>query len=562
MKRRAAYAVEVGVALVVLVCGLADFAKQILTPCPHALPSIWHDTLWPFHVAVFFFLVQVAFCGRIAMMLQGISRVFNIRQREIHFIVQVQHVLVTMAGSGLLSGIFYAIALQQKSWLVLRGRCLLWSISAPCQLLIAAKLHSTAPPHECLAVVIPSHICMVMGLVSFNAEGQLLQVSQFGLRHLCYLIAVLCMLTSLKRLFSLPPEPTMKPSRQTVFHVTVVLWFSYPAANVARSLGLLTAWQEQVLILTALDVASKTFLMLSMFSEPLFALMISVSGNLQFVCATTDETTAVDSRWVLTYDLLTFRAGMDFMNSIVSSDEERRALLLAGQAADKQGHIVAQKVVLTLQMESDRTLHAECLVSRCIFGRRNLSFVLLEEVSVPTAVQNPHTSMTWPQHPLVISLPSRHSNSNSAKSVRSSATELSTARRQLIITWCRAARKWGQRYLVPDARPTHELLESCLELVQQLHGQRFIFFEHIQLEGLSLNHQWEQLWAHMEVLNGEDEDWHAFASIVDALSHHLWPWFGRSVMIYAREPFSEFHANGSHSGWSETRTTCSGVSTV
>lgn len=520
---------EAWLALAVLVCGAGIFTNKMMQTWSHHYPKVWHDNLWPFHVAVYWNIVQVLICGRLAWLLKGALKTFNVMQFELYSILKVEHILVSLTTSGLLSAIFYVNALWLKSWFVLQGRCLLWSLSAPCQLFVTAKLHTTASARECFNAAVPAHVCMVFGLISFNEEGQPLTISRFDWQQLCYVAAVLCMLTSCKRLYSLPEEPSMRSSRRTSFFMLVVLWCSYPLVNIARSFGQLTAWQEQVLCLTALDVGSKTFFLLSMCTEPLLGLIISAGANLQFVGAVTDTSTVLDQEWVVLKDLLSVRAGTDFLNSVVSSDKQRQALLLAAQVADTQGwNVAAQKVVLSLRLENYQVLSAEVFVSRCFFGRRQMSVVLLEEAPVPDTVD------------------ASQINLNLAQQMDVHLSD-STSRALLISMWCTAAVHWGQCHLAPDAYPSVNLGDACLNWLLQMRAQHFDPSRQLQFECLSLQDQWAQTWEYLQSSSEDEKHWPTFFCAVGILSEHLRPWFGKSITIHAPEPFGDFDALGSYS---------------
>mmetsp|Transcript_176518 Transcript_176518/g.565967 ORF Transcript_176518/g.565967 Transcript_176518/m.565967 type:complete len:582 (+) Transcript_176518:40-1785(+) len=563
--KRSSTTAQAGSVLAVFIWGIFGILRCCKRGSYALLPEIWDASLWPLHIAAFFFFVQFLLCGRIAIALRSLSTSMSARQRGLVSLHQISRMMIALACSGLLSGSYYGIILGHRSWLMLQGRCLLWAVSASHQLCVSAWLHTCASSHEVVGVIIPASACMVLGFVSYSlqAPSHFFALTPVGPSQVCYTVACLCMVTAFKRLFALEKEPRMASSRRTVFRCTVLLWTAYPVVDIMRSMGLITDWQHQIFALTFLDVSSKTFLLLSMFSFPLLHLLVGCMGHLSFVQATTDVSVSVDADWCLLEEALHARAGTDFLTDFVHTDVQRSALLIAARQADEQTNIMATKVVVTLKMDPDgsRLVDAECMVSRSLFGQRHLALALLQasfadEAAGLQCTEPPDISggaCTWVGEQ-ALPLPSIRS-----PWVDQEQTDFGSPQARQIRHWSMAARMWAHRALAPAARPSAFLEQACLNFLREVLAQRFEVFSSVSRDGSAFQ-QWDQLWGCLEAVGnmparGRDlqgSEVSIFVSVVAVLGVHLWPWLGRSIIIQASQPFNVFHPNGSAASWDET----------
>jgi len=407
---------------------------------------------------------------------------------------------------------------------------------------------------------------MVLGFVSYRlqAPSHFFALTPVGPSQACYAVACVCMVTAFRRLFALKAEPRMVTSRRTVFWYTVVLWTAYPVVDLLRSVGLINDWQHQIFALTCLDVSSKTFLLLSMFSFPLLHLLVGCMGHLSFVQATTDVSVSVDADWCLLEEALHARAGTDFLTDFVHTDVQRSALLIAARQADEQTNIMATKVVVTLKMDPDgsRLVDAECMVSRSLFGQRHLALALLQASFADEAGGLQRTeppdisgsaSCTW------VGDQTLPPPSVRFQWVDQEPTDFGSPQARQIRHWSTAARMWAHRALSPAARPSKILEQACLNFLREVLAQRFEVFSSVSCEGSAFQ-QWDQLWGCLEAVGnmparGRDlqgSEVSIFVSVVAVLGVHLWPWLGRSIIMQASQPFNVFHPNGSAASWDET----------
>merc|ERR550514_510250 len=81
-----------------------------------------------------------------------------------------------------------------------------------------------------------------------------------------FCLAVLCFVTMLRRVRAVPLEPATAASGSKVRNSLFVIWTAYPVTHLCRSLGLLSARAEEVLVYTFLDFLSKSMLLLMMSS--------------------------------------------------------------------------------------------------------------------------------------------------------------------------------------------------------------------------------------------------------------------------------------------------------
>jgi len=573
--KRSSTTAQAGSVLAVFIWGIFGILRCCKRGSYALLPEIWDASLWPLHIAAFFFFVQFLLCGRIAIALRSLSTSMSARQRGLVSLHQISRMMIALACSGLLSGSYYGIILGHRSWLMLQGRCLLWAVSASHQLCVSAWLHTCASSHEVVGVIIPASACMVLGFVSYSlqAPSHFFALTPVGPSQACYAVACLCMVTAFKRLFALEKEPRMASSRRTVFRCTVLLWTAYPVVDIMRSMGLITDWQHQIFALTFLDVSSKTFLLLSMFSSPLFHLLVTCMGNLSFVRASTDVSISVDARWTLLEEALHVHAGTDFLTDLVHTDLQRNALLIAARQADEQGNIMAAKVVVTLKMDPDgsRLVDAECMVCRSLFGQRHLALALLPDVQASFAdeaagLQNTaprdmggSTSRAWVADEAAPR--ARGPPSVRFEEVDQEPTDFGTSLAKQVRLWSIAARLWAHQSLAPAARPPAQLEQACLNFLREVLSQRLEVFSSVSREG-SVFQQWDQLWGCLEAVGSmpgssrdlQVSDVRIFMSVIDVLGVHLWPWLGRSIRICSSHPFNTFNSNGSATSWDDTLT--------
>eukprot|EP00931_Biecheleriopsis_adriatica_P093771 TRINITY_DN67491_c0_g1_i1.p1 TRINITY_DN67491_c0_g1~~TRINITY_DN67491_c0_g1_i1.p1 ORF type:complete len:345 (-),score=46.67 TRINITY_DN67491_c0_g1_i1:86-1051(-) len=303
-----------------------------------------------------------------------------------------------------------------------------------------------------------------------------------------------------------------------------------------------------------------------MFSQDLLGVLITNASNLQFVRASTDLIITVDANWMLMEEFLGLPAG-EFFLSVVSSEEQRQAILAAAQQADRKDASLAQKIAVTLRMVSGRLLEAECMISRCLCEQRHLALSWIGEAYFAQGHHHPAAAIVDVDSHMIPLVEQSSLVRAPSSEVQSGSCEDETIK---IRRWCVAARSFGQECLVPDARPSSELEHACQVFLEEADGQNFELLSTelpFSLREGDLHDSWDQLWtaledALMSRLSSSStsssqlqQAQRAFLGIVDVLGVHLWPWLGRSIMIYSRNPFGTFRENGSVTSWTCTATT-------
>eukprot|EP00930_Biecheleria_cincta_P072963 TRINITY_DN60311_c0_g1_i1.p1 TRINITY_DN60311_c0_g1~~TRINITY_DN60311_c0_g1_i1.p1 ORF type:complete len:327 (+),score=57.40 TRINITY_DN60311_c0_g1_i1:700-1680(+) len=267
----------------------------------------------------------------------------------------------------------------------------------------------------------------------------------------------------------------------------------------------------------------------------------------------------VDDKWLVLEDVLELPVGSALL-SCVDSDDQRQALLTAAQQADEHDALIAQKIIVILRPVSGRLIEAECMVSRCLFGRRQLALALIQDERLPPVDEAALGEFQTDSELL--------DEEHGPASLRA-ASEDDASQKHKVRKWCEAARSFGQRCLAPAGRPSPELQQACMSLLAEMDGQEFENISGWSCD--SLHDSWEQFWRDVEgalatrssssstgsasEADMELQAQRTFLAIVDVTGVHLWPWLGRSVMVYSRNPFSTFRENGSMTSWTATAST-------
>jgi hypothetical protein len=158
------------------------------------------------------------------------------------------------------------------------------------------------------------------------------------------------------------------------------LWSGYPCVMMARRLGLVSVWFEQILLWPILDIMLKTVTCTACILLRFASTLASVSGTMQLALASHDLLVILDEDLRLmefvrsTPALLhNFKRGThESLLSMCVNDEHRNRLLKAARCADTaRPWEPSQKCMVTFLLSSGTgEMFTECLVSKCIQGQR------------------------------------------------------------------------------------------------------------------------------------------------------------------------------------------------
>eukprot|EP00439_Symbiodinium_sp_Y106_P029153 s3357_g3.t1 len=200
---------------------------------------------------------------------------------------------------------------------------LLWTMLAPQQWVMHARLYTKSSHLESAQLLLSTAFVMVFGMAAVQTD-----MSREGGRigphwevRFWFTLSFLCLLATLKRAYQLPMEPVTAKAGMFYLKVKFFFWLGYPAIYVLRSFNIVSAWQEEVLLLTFLDLITKCLSLIASCTGPLFTLFVSTWGHWHVSGGSHDIRVRVrDPSWAV--------ESVE-MDSSPDEGEQRRAVLLS-----------------------------------------------------------------------------------------------------------------------------------------------------------------------------------------------------------------------------------------
>lgn len=207
----------------------------------------------------------------------------------------------------------------------------------------------------------------------------------------------------LRDIVALKAEPSAAPRQRKCFLVLSAVWTCYPIVHILRSMGCISVWVEQVLITTLLDISAKCLLHMLCWTGPLLQLFTSALGNLSISNSQTDLNLTLDSeRWTIlpptgspgsVQSLQQHILGEDYTGknflSLIKHDDQQQSVRRAAEQLDKDLEFGVRKFPLDLRLSGDRTGKVDFLISRGLYGQRQIALTLLEADCISTTFAAP-----------------------------------------------------------------------------------------------------------------------------------------------------------------------------
>jgi len=364
---------------------------------------------WPYLVASTIFLMEFMTCFLLILLLRLMLHFKDPGSGEVLFLGRLREVAEMLAFISFFSGVYYTYkachsAAQprhmgagsffagQKEYRQ-GAHMLLWTMLAPQQWVMHARLYTKSSHLESAQLLLSTAFVMVFGMAAVQTD-----MSREGGRigphwevRFWFTLSFLCLLATLKRAYQLPMQPVTAKAGMFYLKVKFFFWLGYPAIYVLRSFNIVSAWQEEVLLLTFLDLITKCLSLIASCTGPLFTLFVSTWGHWHVSGGSHDIRVRVrDPSWAVESvemdsspdegeQITGLTAGSsDFLQEAVGTIEERRRLVQIAKQVDAQLSFMAHKTPLTVVLAGGIRSKAECYVSRSLWGHRQLAISLVE----------------------------------------------------------------------------------------------------------------------------------------------------------------------------------------
>ncbi|CAJ1354098.1 unnamed protein product [Effrenium voratum] len=323
---------------------------------------------------------------------------------EVLFLVRLREVAEMLAFIAFFAGVFYIYVLSrqpQSMYHMSAGsffegtkeyrearHIFLWAFLAPQQWVMHARLYTKASVVEAGQLMLITAYTMVFGLMAVQVD---MDADSWIRPHLqvriLYTLSTLSMISVFVKASRMPMEPLIAKTGNFYLKVKYVVWSGYPVAYMLRSLGVLSAWQEEVLVYTSLDVVAKSLSLIASSTGPLFTLFLStwghwhISGGMHDFRVTVQEpdwgvqSVEMDRSTEKGEQATGLRAGQsNFLRDAVDAEDAQRLQRIA-QQVDTQLSFMAQKTPITVKL-GNVSVGAECYVSRSLWGSRQLAITV------------------------------------------------------------------------------------------------------------------------------------------------------------------------------------------
>lgn len=379
---------------VLIMLSRAELAEETVT-----IPRAW--ILWPYSAASTIFACQAFICGLIAFNLRPIIK--SAGHGDLLLLARFERMSMLLCVTAMGSAFFYIMLMMEPEvWQVGNNnllsstlstprncwRYLYWAILSPGQWIVYGWMNTLGDRKDVAICALQSSACMLLGCLTSGAE---LSGPQ---RILCFAAGCFLCFDTFKRAMAMKPQPQLELQARHHQRLAMMLWTAYPCVHVARDLGLLSYYQEQIIGYTVLDVVAKSVSVLYTISGPLLKMIVNSVCSLQTSHAVHDLFIMVeDPSWEIlpsskVSPLQVARqthilggdqgVGASFLDYITDT-AQRAEVLKAAARLDAEPHFMAHKVLVTLHVTEDRKIRAECFVSRSMFSKRQLVLTVLED---------------------------------------------------------------------------------------------------------------------------------------------------------------------------------------
>eukprot|EP00931_Biecheleriopsis_adriatica_P036099 TRINITY_DN20804_c0_g1_i5.p1 TRINITY_DN20804_c0_g1~~TRINITY_DN20804_c0_g1_i5.p1 ORF type:complete len:448 (+),score=45.86 TRINITY_DN20804_c0_g1_i5:101-1444(+) len=362
---------------------------------------------WPFVVATAVFCVQFFLCFIALVMLRVIVNFKDPGNAEVHFLGRLREVTCMLTWISAISALYYGVMVAAGSTGMIRAgkavsmfnksiayrstlRYLLWTFSAPVQWVMFSRLYTQADLGDLVNCALPCMACMLFGAASICADvvHVYLLIRRAGFEARVFFAAsFLCLFAVFKRVRALNLEGITAGLGSSYLQVKIILWCCYPLVHVLRDLRFMSAWQEQVLAYTALDMMTKSLSLFASCSGSLVTLFLNSIGNLQLEGGSQDiRITVANPSWIVQDGPSGLSPpgsqqeqlrGRNFLQEVIVGTENQQWLLQMAQLVDSQPKFMAQKLPATVHLAKGEMHEADIYISRSMWGYRQIAIALV-----------------------------------------------------------------------------------------------------------------------------------------------------------------------------------------
>eukprot|EP00931_Biecheleriopsis_adriatica_P061286 TRINITY_DN36846_c0_g1_i1.p1 TRINITY_DN36846_c0_g1~~TRINITY_DN36846_c0_g1_i1.p1 ORF type:complete len:413 (+),score=54.52 TRINITY_DN36846_c0_g1_i1:71-1309(+) len=265
--------------------------KKLMSRKPVALRDtvlLADNCTWPFHAVSVIFYVQFLVCASGSMLASAVKLCGRVPGfGQIPFLSRMQFVAVVIGFNALFAGMHYGRLGQGGEHRLGEGfglfgreprladRYFMWALLAPLEWVPYLWLYTRATVTEVVQVMTQTALMCLLGAAAILDDDNSMEGESTtrGWSSLSFFIGGCLVFTILvKGVAGLEPEPIVASQRRRCFLYFVIMWTAYPVVHVLRSIGLLSAWAEQVLITSFFDAVAKCLLQVFCWTGPLYAL--------------------------------------------------------------------------------------------------------------------------------------------------------------------------------------------------------------------------------------------------------------------------------------------------
>jgi len=266
-----------------------------------------------------------------------------------------------------------------------------WLFSTPIQWYVFCQVCTKSNWQDMRLIYLSTVLTHVFGILMYFVKDQL--------RWFCFGAGIWYFLESFWRAFRLPLQKDMEIVGGRLRITMLVVWCGFPAAVLLRWYGVMGAWEEQVLSFSVLDVVAKSVTFSAIIVSRVVLSLARINGTVQLVLSSHDVTLAVDGMWQLLEDTASssviatyFGESSDNLKIIdlCINEEHRDRLIEAARVADSQslGEPTPKVTVAFRLPTGGGEMLSECLVSKCLHGRRIIGIAVTSQVGNVYSWQN------------------------------------------------------------------------------------------------------------------------------------------------------------------------------
>lgn len=265
------------------------------------------------------------------------------------------------------------------------SRSLHWLVSTSAQWFVFSQVCTKATEEEMQPIYLHTFLTQVFGILMYFER----EASQ---QAFCFLAASACFVESFRLGFRLKLHKDMQVTGCRLRWTMLLVWTCFPIVLVLRLLNYIDPWVEQVLLLSILDVVAKSVTFSAIIVSRVVLSLARINGTVQLVLSSHDVTIAVDDAWQLLDDsasnsIISTYFGESATDSarlidLCINKEHQNRLIEAARKADSQ-HLGAPtpKVVVAFRLPGGGggEMLAECLISKCLHGRRIIGIAVASQ---------------------------------------------------------------------------------------------------------------------------------------------------------------------------------------